>query len=616
MAYRFTIKNIGLLYSAFAIFLSAQTFSAPQGNDLAPLKISSTKTSSQIKTELVVPGNYVVDLVATASFGVDMNDAGDVIGTSYPDPGCGSTCLPPLETVVWKDGIRIVLPTVPGLSGITLTDINNQGWICGFAGLQGTITHAVVWKPNGNLYTAIDLGNLPGKSISTAIGIDDFGRVIGWSTTQNFPPIGAPFMWSEAGGMIDLTTQGFPNESPLGISPGGTVAVYGYWYRLDDPGSITAIAPPPAGFGIENSTVAINDAGDQARFLVTIGSENLDYPFRYNHQGTWQQISFLPTGHLSSYGVGSITDAGDITATVQGIGMIAYGPNELAQPLAPLVSAAYGGSVLTSAGQINANGEILARMIIGQSGQRLVRLIPGEPCITNCIQVSSILMKGRGPAFCNQGNAKVRARVTVTDEAGIKLSGVTVTGHFFDDYWLDETVVGTTNAQGSVTFTHIGPPCIGAIAFLITDAATAPPRTLDRTTGILTNHIIPLPPGNNSDVEESLDFDDDLEIDNIQSKIALDIPINFGVAQNYPNPFNPSTIISFSIPEKSFVTLKIYDMLGKEVTELVNEELETGSFEKTFDASSLSSGVYIYRISAMKDGKILFNESKQMMLIK
>lgn len=173
--------------------------------------------------------------------------------------------------------------------------------------------------------------------------------------------------------------------------------------------------------------------------------------------------------------------------------MIAYGPSELAQPLAPLVSSAYGGSVLTSAGQINANGEILARMIIGQSGQRLVRLVPGEPCITNCIQVSSILMKGRGPAFCNQGNAKVRARVTVTDEAGVKLSGVTVTGHFFDDYWLDETVVGTTNEQGNVTFTHIGPPCIGAIALLITDATTTSNRTLDRTTGILTNHIIPLP---------------------------------------------------------------------------------------------------------------------------
>ena len=94
------------------------------------------------------------------------------------------------------------------------------------------------------------------------------------------------------------------------------------------------------------------------------------------------------------------------------------------------------------------------------------------------------------------------------------------------------------------------------------------------------------------------------------------LPTHFRLEQNYPNPFNPSTTISFSIPEKSFVTLKIYDMLGREVAELVNEELETGSFEKTFNASKLASGVYIYRIAAMKEGKILFNESMQMLMIK
>ncbi|HMU42885.1 MAG TPA: T9SS type A sorting domain-containing protein [Ignavibacteriaceae bacterium] len=90
----------------------------------------------------------------------------------------------------------------------------------------------------------------------------------------------------------------------------------------------------------------------------------------------------------------------------------------------------------------------------------------------------------------------------------------------------------------------------------------------------------------------------------------------FKLSDNYPNPFNPSTTISFSIPERSFVTLKVYDILGREIANLVNEELKAGSFEKTFDASTLSSGVYIYRITAMKDGKILFNESKQMLMIK
>src|SRR5688500_7640465 len=111
---------------------------------------ASAATGSPTKAKLAPPSSYVVDLVATAAFGVDMNDAGDVVGTSYPDPGCGSSCLPPLQTVVWKGGVRIVLqnPT-PSLDGISLSAINNQGWVTGFVGFPGTTTHAVVWKPVG-----------------------------------------------------------------------------------------------------------------------------------------------------------------------------------------------------------------------------------------------------------------------------------------------------------------------------------------------------------------------------------------------------------------------------------------------------------------------------------
>ena len=68
-------------------------------------------------------------------------------------------------------------------------------------------------------------------------------------------------------------------------------------------------------------------------------------------------------------------------------------------------------------------------------------------------------------------------------EEGVPLSGVRVTGHFFDDYWLDETVVGQTNSNGQVTFQHVGPPCVGAIAFLVTNAEARPARTVDRTQG-------------------------------------------------------------------------------------------------------------------------------------
>ena len=85
----------------------------------------------------------------------------------------------------------------------------------------------------------------------------------------------------------------------------------------------------------------------------------------------------------------------------------------------------------------------------------------------------------------------------------------------------------------------------------------------------------------------------------------------FKLEQNYPNPFNPNTTIKYSIPERSDVTLKVYDMLGEEVASLVNESKDKGSYEINFDASKLSSGMYVYRLNA---GDLTI--SKKMMLIK
>jgi hypothetical protein len=85
-------------------------------------------------------------------------------------------------------------------------------------------------------------------------------------------------------------------------------------------------------------------------------------------------------------------------------------------------------------------------------------------------------------------------------------------------------------------------------------------------------------------------------------------PAAFTLAQNYPNPFNPTTIIKFNLPEAAFTSLKVYDILGSEVAVLVNSELDAGSYEQTFDAGSLSSGMYIYRLQSgrnIKSGKML-----------
>ena len=92
---------------------------------------------------------------------------------------------------------------------------------------------------------------------------------------------------------------------------------------------------------------------------------------------------------------------------------------------------------------------------------------------------------------------------------------------------------------------------------------------------------------------------------------SLTFPKVYSLSQNYPNPFNPSTIIKYDVAKESFVSLKIYDMLGREVKTLVNEDKPAGSYEIKFNASNLSSGIYFYRIKAGE-----FVQSKKMILLK
>jgi len=76
------------------------------------------------------------------------------------------------------------------------------------------------------------------------------------------------------------------------------------------------------------------------------------------------------------------------------------------------------------------------------------------------------------------------------------------------------------------------------------------------------------------------------------------LPSQFQLSQNYPNPFNPLTTIRFTISESDLVTLKVYDILGNEVTSLVNEEKSAGVYEVEFDSNGLTSGIYFYRLQA------------------
>ncbi len=81
----------------------------------------------------------------------------------------------------------------------------------------------------------------------------------------------------------------------------------------------------------------------------------------------------------------------------------------------------------------------------------------------------------------------------------------------------------------------------------------------------------------------------------IDSNVELIQPDHFELSQNYPNPFNPFTKIVYHLPKSSLVQFKVYDLLGREIASLVNEQKPAGSYEVNFDASDIPSGVYIYQ---------------------
>jgi hypothetical protein len=94
---------------------------------------------------------------------------------------------------------------------------------------------------------------------------------------------------------------------------------------------------------------------------------------------------------------------------------------------------------------------------------------------------------------------------------------------------------------------------------------------------------------------------------------------DYALLQNYPNPFNPVTTIKYFVPDESHVRITVYNVIGKEITELVNEKKDAGSYEVSFDASSLASGIYFYKLQAAafsSDGGQSFTKIKKMVLLK
>lgn len=107
------------------------------------------------------------------------------------------------------------------------------------------------------------------------------------------------------------------------------------------------------------------------------------------------------------------------------------------------------------------------------------------------------------------------------------------------------------------------------------------------------------------------DFNGNFEYFNLSNEVIVGIPEKFDLSQNYPNPFNPATTINYDIPADGKVAMKVFDISGREVSELVNEFRTAGYYTVSFNGNDLSSGIYIYTLVA--DNVVL---TKKMLLLK
>ena len=113
------------------------------------------------------------------------------------------------------------------------------------------------------------------------------------------------------------------------------------------------------------------------------------------------------------------------------------------------------------------------------------------------------------------------------------------------------------------------------------------------------------------------------EVDSVNATAGIDddlspsVPKEFGLKQNYPNPFNPTTTIAFDLAQSGKTTLKVYDLSGKEVMTLIDKNMNAGEYKFGLNASDLSSGMYIYRLTTLsKDGQQLYGQSRKLVLMK
>jgi len=430
-----------------------------------------------------------------------------------------------------------------------------------------------------------DLGTL-GGDWSEATDISADGTVIvGWSYDAN--DIYRAFKWTAASGMQDLGAGDW--SKAYGISADGStiiVDIYPSAYRwtefagLQDLGNLGGDWTSPSDISYDGTKItgfSRNNAGDPYafRWIEGTGIEQIGtfYSFGRGISGDGSTITGFETGSAGLYRAFRWTQSGGFEFNIAGN----FSQGNAVSGNGNIIAGDFsdGAFRLSSAGGLEALNQVYSNL-----------LTPGSDLYTALgISTNGFFIVGQGT---NGTTSKDEGFLLAT--FGFNITTAVLTA---------DVVAGSQTLEVS-----------SSTGFNIGDNIKINPGGVNEEDNVITGF-------------GSMLLQSPLQYDHFIGEIVLnlnptsveqtnsDVPSGYALLNNYPNPFNPSTTISFSIPTEEFVSLKVFNSLGEEVAELVNETLFAGNYSVSFDASYLTSGVYFYQINAG-----IFIEIKKMMLIK
>lgn len=230
-----------------------------------------------------------------------------------------------------------------------------------------------------------------------------------------------------------------------------------------------------------------------------------------------------------------------------------------------------------------------------------------NPSWNNCsgdvlVMPVGALVTSRHFYISETGNLFVRRGLTISSQTTsitVQVRG-TVQDHLLGDFW-----VGTDEVSNTSRFLFGNENCL-------TSNLTVPGSwfTTSHRVQVRIGFRWLLPIGSSGGVKRVRLTFNGWTVTSVE-QVSSDIPLVHSLSQNYPNPFNPSTRIQFDLPRSEFVALTVYNMLGQEVARLVNEQMNPGRYEFTWDAIGMPSGTYFYRLRAGS-----FTETKKLVLLR